>query len=100
MFVYEHAVSQKYLGFVDLKPLINFSDEYDSETMLKRGFEVEIALTPHPNLFLFCCLNSIYVMGFDGVKWQKMHVVNKVTSFSAKNIASYDLSYNKSTGSL
>ena len=87
LYLFDHKLQNKYVGYIDLLQFIDFEPPHDRVELLKpqNGFPLDYTFLPSsPNtkgcqsetLFL-TCLDSMYVIGLNRIsdKWERLHKV-------------------------
>jgi hypothetical protein len=76
IYIYEHLLLHKYLGYIDLLSFIDFRD-LDSNVLLKTGFELDFNIG---DTLIVSCLDHMFVVGFNKVKdrWELLKRINRV----------------------
>ena len=66
LYLYEHQMLNRYIGFLDLLDFIHF-EPHDSAVLLKQGFALDYALiqAPESETILVACLDKLHVICFN-----------------------------------
>ena len=93
LYLYDYLELNKYLGYIDLLKFIKF-EPHDSVELLKNGFAIDFALLQGAtSTIAICCLDAIFIIGWDSQEWQQLAVIKEISGLDIRNITSMNLQF-------
>lgn len=94
LYIYEHKLLNRYLGYINLIDYVDFSP-HDRTVFMKSGFAIDYTLTQAhgSETIAFSCLDRLYVICYDQIdgRWTLQYIVNLITRMDIRVIKSINV---------